>query len=978
MKNSLASQWELLQVRCRDIAERFSTVKPVNHWCNIEGPKSRSAAAAQSEIVFSDDVLHKGCLMVVKFLRTECEAKVSPSQLTLDVWMSYWTVLSEDNKTLQLFSHGPHSTPLWTLNTSCVDLVVGPLTATNFPTHRLSLPFLTMSSMSGIHRGGVIKEKQAIPYKDVSLSVQFQTLFDLWCWTMSFASVTCRTIDASCFNVEKVLDEFGDSDLNAKKNLRSRISGMHLAASSTPTKGTGILANGEPKILLCSPVAGSIHHDGSSGLLQYATMVLNCLCEHHMIESGIRRLQVVGALVTSARFQNFNGRVIFTRRGDLSCSQIVEGSVLISVNQLMAVPSSAHICLKLLGDLPRSLPASLVFWRFPRFQAVVRCEAGPQQGESSHRETTRPSKVVSMVLKIENGGIELQPLLDLATRNSTSSESKTDVLTVSNPLTDLGASECTSLRISECQFHLILNQHCQGPFGLAIRIVGVKSAITVSHAELPMFLQIWIHVIMAAKLMGAVPVDLGRLSTLAEARIKSEQKAAVERDIQERVDEFVGSQPLRFAKSISLPVAVENSGSEEQILLEDEDTYEDERLISPATGMGAEDQENSGSLGPRNDGFELLETAEMLKQEMLTLTIAPQRAFPSMHCVKEAVNGIRKLNMRNHELITRMMSLEVAPAVPPTVVAGPPGGSLSASVQPGSGNNVASASLVSPNEGGILMTPASEVGYIRSSLDALPPSMTVAGSGNPTSVLETSARGGGVGSQQQLQILSHRELIHCSKIVMYMRANPRSVLSMARAANDEERLELAHVLVSRLYSMWSSDDTHLQRLVVLALTDGESNFSSSGFSPGRYHQQSYTHNPVPGLPQFSSLLLSQILHRIDVVVSVKALCDSLEDTSIWTPGSTTAMTEITTATEDVSELCRKFVEPFCTKMLDFITRKSFPYVIACTMHSLSSTCSVGGLVGRNVLERKPQLGPESRFLTPADFLCSCIGKGFTL
>lgn len=128
------------------------------------------------------------------------------------------------------------------------------------------------------------------------------------------------------------------------------------------------------------------------------------------------------------------------------------------------------------------------------------------------------------------------------------------------------------------------------------------------------------------------------------------------------------------------------------------------------------------------------------------------------------------------------------------------------------------------------------------------------------------------------------------------------------------------------------------------------------------------HGALPASGQFWGLLLGQIGHRMDVVLAIRQLFEGLSRPVDIFQGSSSSRSLLSNAdnSNEVSELCRTLVEPFCSKLLEFIEDFGFPRVFSSALAALAATH-----------ETMPpsKVGPVSlNISTPADFLCSCLSK----
>jgi hypothetical protein len=388
--------------------------------------------------------------MVVRFNSPSNKFSL-PADISTGVWMSCWASLDAAKGSISLYAHGPQSVPLLVLGLGSATINVDPvqqLQSAALTFSNLSYPCLSLVDVSVISSPNRKQSAESLPpATTLSMSIKFQTMSELWCWTMSIGN-KCKSIDCNSFNMPMP-------------------SGLASPRRSDDAQNSSITLGGSGE-------------NGSGGLLMYVNTVLTWLCEREMLLNGTRKVTAAGGAVSSARyvflfsicifkrnsrsnvcrFQNLNGRVILTHRVELNAAQVVEGSVLISVNNFVSSPSSAHIALKLLNELPRALPAQLTFWRFPRFQGVVIC-AGSVNG---HNLSSQPgNSAVGMKLTIENGTIQFRYLE--ATGSGDGNAARTSE----------AASEAMILRLTECQIHVGYNDSCGGPFSLCLNIVAARS-----------------------------------------------------------------------------------------------------------------------------------------------------------------------------------------------------------------------------------------------------------------------------------------------------------------------------------------------------------------------------------------------------------------------------------------------------------------------------------------------------------------------
>ena len=158
---------------------------------------------------------------------------------------------------------------------------------------------------------------------------------------------------------------------------------------------------------------------------------------------------------------------------------------------------------------------------------------------------------------------------------------------------------------------------------------------------------------------------------------------------------------------------------------------------------------------------------------------------------------------------------------------------------------------------------------------------------------------------------------------------------------------------------------------------------------------------------FSSVLLSELSHRVDIVVAIRQLCDSLDSNellqSTWNNGNLanngnnfsaddntnrnllSSPTKLSSSrgigkgflssasmqqfiSGEVSDICRGVVEPFCTRLLAFVSAGSCPWVLRFTMAALARVHSK--------FASSPQHSTRSNSspIKPGYFLCNCIGQ----
>jgi hypothetical protein len=381
--------------------------------------------------------------------------------------------------------------------------------------------------------------------------------------------------------------------------------------------------------------------------------------------------------------------------------------------------------------------------------------------------------------------------------------------------------------------------------------------------------------------------------------------------------------------------------------------------------------------------------------------------------VKLAVSNIRRLNIANHSLILRLMSLEVAP---PTAKTGPDAvqnnsgnvsstqgvsSTMSSPVEMTAGLTNPSLSISLPSDSNISLRAsfASPTAPLQATMDSSGPSLLP-----PPSQASPYVNASSSAAVRPLS-MSRRELLHASRVIFYMREHPASLAAMSAHAAPEERVELAHVLIARVYSMWSTDDEQLKHLLSAVLAD-ENRRLQSPFGTHQHHLQQHSPRFINQLnmtlqrhggqhvPTFSSLLLSQLLHRIDVVLAVRTLCESLDSSSIAvaveamsrqqqqtsfamnfssSQNSTASSTKSTGSGNDVSELCRRIVEPFCTKLMEFVNRNGFPRAVACAVSALSGQSSTNNPAASNSRGMISHMDAGVA-MSPSDLICNCIRK----
>ena len=153
------------------------------------------------------------------------------------------------------------------------------------------------------------------------------------------------------------------------------------------------------------------------------------------------------------------------------------------------------------------------------------------------------------------------------------------------------------------------------------------------------------------------------------------------------------------------------------------------------------------------------------------------------------------------------------------------------------------------------------------------------------------------------------------------------------------------------------------------------------------------------------MLLGELSHRVDVVISIRQLCDSLDsnevvilannNNTINNNGSPTKAgssrgfaADFSDAAQaanagvqqfisgDISDICKSVVEPFCARLLAFSTAGNFPRIIASTMAALARAQSKHAMNSSHHNQNSSSTSTRSSFISiqPAAFLCNCIGK----
>jgi hypothetical protein len=103
--------------------------------------------------------------------------------------MSCWASLDAAKGSISLYAHGPQSVPLLVLGLESATINVDPvqqLQSAALTFSNLSYPCLSLVDVSVISSPNRKQSAESLPpATTLSMSIKFQTMSELWCWTMS-------------------------------------------------------------------------------------------------------------------------------------------------------------------------------------------------------------------------------------------------------------------------------------------------------------------------------------------------------------------------------------------------------------------------------------------------------------------------------------------------------------------------------------------------------------------------------------------------------------------------------------------------------------------------------------------------------------------------------------------------------------------------------------------------------------------------
>lgn len=241
-----------------------------------------------------------------------------------------------------------------------------------------------------------------------------------------------------------------------------------------------------------------------------------------------------------------------------------------------------------------------------------------------------------------------------------------------------------SFELAQTRLEVVFNDASGGVLDLALDLSDPLSRIVVAHSDLKQFILMTETLVQAMKLMGSVSADMGRLfdgavsfrSAALDGYNAAQQSdptmlslldyAVVSDDSNVDYLDVYGSggkgrriqnkNRSRGDISISLGTGPDSRGIE----LDGEDEYNEEE---EADGDGDDD---AGTDVDIDDDFEypnqsmaLLMAAESLEATLNDLNIPHSMPFPSLPSLTQLVEAIASANRQNHELLAKLIPLEV-------------------------------------------------------------------------------------------------------------------------------------------------------------------------------------------------------------------------------------------------------------------------------------------------------------------------------
>lgn len=409
-------------------------------------------------------------------------------------------------------------------------------------------------------------------------------------------------------------------------------------AFSSGSTATTASEKRRPSIRLLNTVHSTVIWTKS--MLDFAIDTVGYLALRDMVRRSMRRYTISGTLMKSAEFIQANSRILVACAGD---TQLISGSVVISVNDISAIGLPGRSFLKVLNELPRHIDVDIVVWQFPRDRFYCKVfRSGSHEEQREDAAVTKKRKDIEHIAKkltFEKSSSENESRMDTAaqapeesgnTESATSKKSETAKASVVWNTGDMAVLENGKLKInSKTQCHEYVLSELQMRFAevppselpdlclnMAVELRDKTVHVSLGFKHVDALLRFASKLLQALRLHGSVSMNLGELFDRCDnwTRIKSDQKYVAGQD---------GAHILNESKRLSL------------------------QHVAPA----------SPKVGSTR--LDIIKASEKLEQVLKSFGGFDSNRFPSAQSVFHLLCKIRSCNDENHQLLKELLRAEI-------------------------------------------------------------------------------------------------------------------------------------------------------------------------------------------------------------------------------------------------------------------------------------------------------------------------------
>lgn len=366
----------------------------------------------------------------------------------------------------------------------------------------------------------VLDESFAPSTKTVVVRLRFAVASDYWLWSMalsricdgrvSLAGTSSASATSVLFGALRALSGQGHRHKLNMEDLLKR--GELTADSSTEPTAHTILGNNHKEGLKTGSMLGTPVRRGGEWnrfSLHLGVALLSVIADQHLIQETRRQYNISGALLHGSHFVELNSRVIVS---DSALTDLVPGSVVISLNNVSASSVGPSNFFKLLDEVPSESKHLLAAWKFPRSEYGVEARVSDinERNENNSADLIAPTGV-------DNAGVWVECSL-LITSNTIIVKSKRFAVNAEDRTVVM-----LKMQLSKVKLRLVssatssLKTRGIGALGLCLELKetrlegGLGPRITIAVRDFNRGFEMMEHLLLALRLMVGPAVELSTM-----------------------------------------------------------------------------------------------------------------------------------------------------------------------------------------------------------------------------------------------------------------------------------------------------------------------------------------------------------------------------------------------------------------------------------------------------------------------------------